>query len=459
MRSTKKPAICPGCAAEITVCFLERKAVKSTQLAYPTPAHFAPKPPKSAAELAAPAHRLDELKLINGTIKNDIHHLRDQQVVLYKRPRSSVWQMRYKLFDRKWYITTTKYADLEWAKRAAVEIYDRARFKEEMGIPQTAKRYEAVALECSRVLQIEIERGIKPMTNRDYLLVIRKYLIPFFGKYHIHNIDAKLVREFETWRNEIIGHMPVASTLATHCAAFNRIVDTAIERGWLSPQVPIARLSRRGPKSKARPGFTKAEADQMLSFMVAWSEGGPRLGSTQMRLLLRDYVEVLLATGMRCGKESMNMLWQHIEWYTDKDGQRYLRIWVDGKTGGRWLIAKHRAAEALGRLAERQHAVSMSLEEAIAAQLPVHVFTLDDGSQPYGLAGTFKRMLEEAGLLLDKSSGQRRTLYSLRHHYATMELLSGMDVHTLARQMGTSILMLEKHYSKLTATMAAGRLA
>jgi len=72
MRTTKKPAICPGCAGEITVCFLELKAVKSTQLAYPTRAHFAPpKPPKSAAELAAPAHRLDELKLINGAIKND----------------------------------------------------------------------------------------------------------------------------------------------------------------------------------------------------------------------------------------------------------------------------------------------------------------------------------------------------------------------------------------------------
>jgi hypothetical protein len=26
-----------------------------------------------------------------------------------------------------------------------------------------------------------------------------------------------------------------------------------------------------------------------------------------------------------------------------------LRVWVDGKTGGRWLIAKHRAVEVLKR--------------------------------------------------------------------------------------------------------------
>jgi hypothetical protein len=61
----------------------------------------------------------------------------------------------------------------------------------------------------------------------------------------------------------------------------------------------------------------------------------------------------------------------------------------------------------------------------------------------------------DAGLAKDMSTGQQRTLYSLRHTYATTELLAGTDIHTLARQMGTSVLMLERHYSKLTATMAA----
>jgi len=42
---------------------------------------------------------------------------------------------------------------------------------------------------------------------------------------------------------------------------------------------------------------------------------------------------------------------------------------------------------------------------------------------------------------------------------ATTELLAGTDIHTLARKMGTSVLMLERHYSKLTVTMAAEQLA
>jgi integrase len=99
------------------------------------------------------------------------------------------------------------------------------------------------------------------------------------------------------------------------------------------------------------------------------------------------------------------------------------------------------------------------LDDTIAAQLPVPVFALADGTQPYGLAGTFARLLQAAGLSKDPQTGQARTLYSLRHTYATTELLSGTDIHTLARQMGTSVHMLERHYSKLTATMAAGQLA
>ena len=43
---------------------------------------------------------------------------------------------------------------------------------------------------------------------------------------------------------------------------------------------------------------------------------------------------------------------------------------------------------------------------------------------------------------------------------ATLELLNNStDIHTLSKQMGNSAAMIERHYSKLTATMAADRLA
>ena len=151
-------------------------------------------------------------------------------------------------------------------------------------------------------------------------------------------------------------------------------------------------------------------------------------------------------------------------WHT-QDGKRYLRIWVNGKTGGRWLIAKHAALAVLERLHARQTALStQSLDttlqgEGVKKSANHLVFTFSNGYQPTSLNGAFKRLMRDSSLLKD-ADGQNRTLYSLRHTYATLELLrASTDIHTLAKQMGNSAAVIERHYSKMTATMAAERLA
>jgi integrase len=60
---------------------------------------------------------------------------------------------------------------------------------------------------------------------------------------------------------------------------------------------------------------------------------------------------------------------------------------------------------------------------------------------------TFEECLKSVELLEDRH-GAIRTLYSTGHTYATFQILNGVDCHTLAKNMGTSIGMLEKHYSQ-----------
>jgi FixJ family two-component response regulator len=43
--------------------------------------------------------------------------------------------------------------------------------------------------------------------------------------------------------------------------------------------------------------------------------------------------------------------------------------------------------------------------------------------------------------------------------YATRALAKGQDIYMLSVQMGTSVKMLEQHYSKLTARMRADELS
>lgn len=392
----------------------------------------------------------------------NVARLRDGELVLYKRGNSTVWQARFKLYDKRWHSISTKHHNFEFASRAACEIYDEARFRERMGVSYTRYKFDAVAKATIKELEAEIAAGIRTMTNSDYIRAINKYLIPFFGKRNLENIDNTHIREYEIWRNQLMSRVPLSSTLMTHASAYNRVVSTAVQRGWLSAQAPVAQLSRRGAKGKARPAFTKEELEYLLTFLEDYSLGGHSKLARDMRLLARDYIELLAATGMRSGKESLNIKWKHITWYVDgKTGKRYLRIWVSGKTGARYLIAKNRAEEALARLCSRQPLfTSKTLDMVLTGKHDILLFTLPDGTQPKSFHTTFIWLMKASGLLKDITTNQNRTLYSLRHTYATLAMMdSSVDIHTLAKQMGTSVTMLEKHYSKMTATLAAERLS
>jgi integrase len=261
------------------------------------------------------------------------------------------------------------------------------------------------------------------------------------------------------WRDRRLARAPKTSTLNNFASAWNRVIGTAVDHGFISERVPLPRLSSKGEKSKTRPAFTEQEIEQLLAFMPAWSQQGRLAVEREIRPLTRDYVEMLLYTGMRHGTEAMGIRWRDIEWHTDK-GVRYLRIWVNGKTGGRWLIAKHKAVEVLQRLHARQRGIcELSFETTLESRVPHLLFRFSDGHQPHSLVGTFRRLMRDSRLALD-TNGDNRTLYSLRHTYATLEMLRGeVDIHTLSKQMGNSAAMIERHYSKLTATMAAERLA
>jgi integrase len=76
------------------------------------------------------------------------------------------------------------------------------------------------------------------------------------------------------------------------------------------------------------------------------------------------------------------------------------------------------------------------------------------------LSQTFNNLMRDSGLDADRDVKQRRSLYSLRHTYAHLALLKErMDVYTLAKQMGTSVKMIEQHYGHLQPSQQADVIA
>ncbi len=394
-------------------------------------------------------------------------HLRDGEVVLYRRRHSLQYQCRFKLADGTWCRRSTAKASLELAAYAACELYDEARFRQRLGLAHRAQSVAHLAELTARELRQQIDLGHGKSVYGSYLSCIERYFIPFFTHQHLESLTHSDITEFELWRNKQMQKQPKASTLQNFASAWSKVIATAVEHGYISERLPVPRMQVKGAKSQPRAAFTESEVAQLRSYMTKWVGGSSKANKStesEMRHLLRDYIEMLLLTGMRHGTEALGVRWRDVCWHT-QDGKRYLRIWVNGKTGGRWLIAKHAAEAVLERLHARQTAVNtQSLEttlqgEGVEKSANHLLFTFSNGYQPTSLNGAFKRLMRDSGLLQD-ANAQNRTLYSLRHTYATLELLrANTDIHTLAKQMGNSASVIERHYSKLTATMAAERLA
>jgi integrase len=412
----------------------------------------------SAQQSLTPTHRRQLLNAYS-TVNPQVVYLRDGELVVYRRTRSLLYQCRYKLADGTWYRQSTRKASLEHAIVVACDIYDEARYRQRLGLAHRTHNYAQIAALTLNELRKQIDAASGKTAYHTYVSCIEKYFVPYFGERRLEELTHTDVAEFELWRDKQMTRKPKTSTLNNFTSAWNRVIATAVTHGLISERVPVPKLTTRGLKGKTRPAFTEQEINTLLVYMETWQYAGRSAVEQEIRPLVRDYVEMLLLTGMRHGTEAMGICWKDIEWHTHKD-VKYLRVWVSGKTGGRWLIAKHRAVDVLKRLHARQVDIKgVDFETVLSTRVPQLLFRFSTGYQPFDLRGTFRRLMRDSGLLKD-AEGQTRTLYSLRHTYATLELLNNStDIHTLSKQMGNSAAMIEKHYSKLTATMAADKLA
>ena len=382
-----------------------------------------------------------------------------KELNIYKRSSDAPYQARIRLSGGNWHRVTTGERVLEDAKEKAMEIYYEIRVNKKNNLPPVSRKCSSVAKAAIAQMERELEMGVGKKVYKDYINFLLRFFIPFFGRRSVSSITQHLLLEFDEYRAEILGKFPSASTLNTHNSAMNKVFQLALDKHFVvKSQLPV--LKNNGKKSTVRASFSLAEYRLLVRRLREWGHTG-HTGKTRMiRELLRDYVVILANTGMRHGTESLNIKWKHIDWYQNDKGVKFLQFTVDGKTGNRQLIARTSAIKPLMRIQSRfEEYADLDFDELLKLKADEYVFRTADGQRTDQLSRAFTQFLKQNDLLVGSTSEQGRSLSSLRHFYATMQLQRGRNIHHLARQMGTSVKMLEKHYSKLTPMLVAEEFA
>lgn len=407
------------------------------------------------------------------------HILMPNELVVYRRERSGIWQCRYKVAG-VWQRASTKQRDLKLAKQAASELKIEAEIRLRSNLPVVTRRFRSVAQLAVQRMDAETANKQGKVSYKDYKRVIEDYLIPILGNRNITNIDGSALDEFEARRIELMEKVPSKSTILTHNAALNRVFDEAVIRGFLT-EANRPKLDAKGKTSDRRPEFDLEELRAVLHNLEAWVERARTKESKAMRAVMRDYVEMLVDTGARPGKELLDLKWRQITFaikpvitntgLTDEEGDaielaklnRSVEMTVTGKTGTRTIVGMKRTVQVLERIAKRNYDIDDSVVNPFAqltkASNDDKVFKVEDGRELNSFQQMFESYLDEHNLLMDKRTGQKRVFYSLRHTYATLALTHDrVPIHTLAKQMGTSVGMIEKHYSHLKVVQAIEQL-
>ena len=425
--------------------------------------------------------------------KDTTHIVIDKELIVYQRERSTIWQCRYSI-DRQWQRTSTKEYDLGKAKKKAKELFLEAQFRKRNDIAPITRYFKDIAKSVVKKLKEEIASGNGKAVYKDYISAITNYLIPALGKYYVDSIDYKALEELDKYRVNKLKAQPTRSTLLTHNAALSKVLDEAIYKGYmLASRKP--ELKAKGKKSERRTEFTRVEATAIKANFDKWIEKG-KADSKEVRALLKDFVITLLDTGARPGKELLALTWAQVELEKevvniktgvraklnedDQHGeeitQNYIRKTLiiniqKSKTGARKCVGRLPSVYALNDIAQRNY--GKTLEQMIKSANEDLIFTYkefvskrqDNPNRtpqlvsPTSFSKLFDEYLKQHNLLISPITNKKRVLYSLRHTYATLALTHDkVSIHTLAKQMGTSVAMIEQHYSHLDAVKALAQL-
>lgn len=276
------------------------------------------------------------------------------------------------------------------------------------------------------------------------IIRVSKFLTEYAGAKPVTSVGDAEFQDYVVWRTTYYDTRPMPKnakkrpkdkTLKWETTFMKSILIWAQRRGYYGAK-SLPTWSFKVKDRGIRPAFTSDEYKKLTQGLVKWeNECGDDPDRSYIRALLRDYVLILANSGMRVG-EANALRVGDISATTDKKGRKVYELSVKtGKTGARPVTLRAHASKYIDRLLERNP----------DKQKTDYLFTMKSGRKIKSLGEQFDKVLELADIKTN-ASGEKFSLYSLRHYYAVGAIRRDISHFSIASNMGTSVKMIEDYY-------------
>jgi integrase len=395
--------------------------------------------------------------------KNDLdsRSFRDGAIYLFRRGdyKKPTWFCRVKVPGAKGYLScSTKTTDEHEAFKFADDLFLKSLGRVANGGDLKSKKVLAAIDEYKQ----HVAETQKHRSRIDDKIKLFERLKTFFASYRLKEITTATLAELTDWMRENSRTKTLSpNSIKRYQAEIRLFLNWCVERGYLE-QAP--KLPKQKFVVNRRPHFGNADWSRLTRHMREFlkvKDGNRK--TLRDRTMLVNYVLILANTGIRVG-EARNLKWRDIREIPSPKGSNQpadIALYVTGKTGPREVVARTSdVKDYLKRILELRKS---ELENVSGAEKPKklgpddYIFCNRDGTPITSFKKSFTALVRSAKVETD-SHGNTRTLYSLRHTYATFRLQEGVHQFILARNMGTSTAMLEKHYGHTSNVASAAEL-
>jgi integrase len=405
--------------------------------------------------------------------------LEDGKVLLFSR--NGIYQARFYKGNRQYIYKSLKTKKVDEARKLAVRYLHEMEFKQKEGLPLQHKSLndvidEYIALRQSQYiksLDAKVNSSTQQLTSIHMLRQIKrvsKFWKEYCGTTSVMNVDNSVLQDYVGWRKDYYHKMPVEKrpknhklnptdkTLEWELTLAKMLLKFADDKGYRGKtQLPTYRF--KAVNAIVRPTFTVEEYWEIIKGMRRSIKETNNAERKYTKLLLRDYVLILANSGMRVG-EANNLKDKDVAEFKDEKGRRNFMFYVNGKTGRRIVIPRTSVVRYVERVRERNlerknegEMRKVRSPQRKKSDTDGWFFSMYDGNRIVTLIDQFNALLKSIGLEENRYK-EKYTLYSLRHFYAVMMIRRGIPIFDLARNMGTSVQIIEKYYGKQATPLA-----